>query len=102
MHWLRIWVRAEIIMIVLLLGTLASTFMPATLLNIGGLYPLLIFFAAIQGLIGIFLAGSTFDRRQLHTNKTLRKYSWAGMLLSILLFCWFAIKIGLETIVSLI
>jgi hypothetical protein len=89
---LQIYVWGEIIMSMLLVGTVASMAFTNIFVRLGILLPLLFVAATIQGFIGIFVCGATFDRKGLSKNSSLRKYTRIGMMLSLLLV--FSIGIG--------
>lgn len=102
MRRLRRWVWGEYIMVALIVLSLLTLFIPGPLQMLGGLFPFLLLIATLQGFIGIFIAGATFDRKGLHRNTSLRKYTWIGMILSILLFLSIGISIGIGMMIAMI
>ena len=79
-----------------------STLIPGPQQIVGGFIPLLLMIATLQGFIGIFIAGATFDRRGLHKNASLKKYTWIGMTLSIVLFLSIGISIWVGALLAAI
>lgn len=102
MRRLRYWVWGELLMIAIILGSFATALAPTPMQIIFGATPLLLLIATLQGFIGIFIAGATFDRKGLHRNASLRNYTWIGMILSILLFLSIGIAIGVGMLIELI
>lgn len=88
-------------MAVLLLSTITLLPFSNLFLRLGILIPLLFGVAAIQGFIGIFVCGATYDRRGLSKNNLLRRYTWIGMVLSIALLGSIAIGFGLVFVIML-
>ena len=90
---LRVYVWGELLMCGFLVATVIIMLLPRPILMLGAVFPLLLIAATVQGFIGIFISGATFDRKGLHRNSSLRKYTWIGMTLSVLLFCSIGITI---------
>ncbi len=99
---LRIYVWGEIVMAMALVGTVTSIAFTNIFLNLGIILPLLFVAATIQGFIGIFISGATYDRRGLSENTSLRKYTWIGMTLSLALFCSIGIGIVFGFLIAMI
>ncbi len=102
MRRLRYWVWGELLMALFILGSFATALVPSPIQIILGATPLLLLIATLQGFIGIFIAGATFDRKGLHRNRPLRIYTWIGMTLSIMLFLSIGITILCGLLIELI
>lgn len=102
MRRLRRWVWGAVFMAVLMLGSLLTMIIPGPIRILAGLFPILLLLATLQGFIGIFIAGSTYDRKGLHKNSSLRKHTWIGMTLSILMLCSIPITIGIVVLFAVI
>lgn len=89
-------------MIMLLIGSIAAMAFSNVFVNLGLMLPLLFVAATIQGFIGIFVSGATYDRRGLSENTSLRKYTWIGMTLSLVLFCSIGIGFVLGFLVAIL
>ncbi|PCI08796.1 hypothetical protein COB72_07560 [bacterium] len=99
---LRIYVWGEIIMTMLLAVTISAMAFSNIFVRFGIFLPLLFIAATIQGFIGIFISGATFDRKGLSENSSLRKYKWIGMTLSLALLFSIGIGIVFGIIIALI
>jgi len=102
MRRLRYWVWGELLMVLILLSSFATALAPTPMQIILGTTPLLLLIATLQGFIGIFIAGATYDRKGLHRNRSLRNYTWIGMTLSIMLFLSIGITILCGLLIELI
>ncbi|MBL4810133.1 MAG: hypothetical protein JKY43_08795 [Phycisphaerales bacterium] len=81
---IRMYVWAEIIMVLFLTASVTGTIIGNLPLPTG-LFLIVFLAASIQGFVGIVIICGIAERGGRHTNSTLRKYSLIGMTLSILL-----------------